>query len=106
MAQLFLQRFEYRAATKLEFDQAWAVALQTFARTGNWGGTEAGVRHVKTYGAAWGGYVLLEVDDAEAFGRYQLHHAMNYGHMADITFEALFDLDAALAQRVEEMRTT
>jgi len=46
------------------------------------------------------------VDDAEAFGRYQLHHAMNYGHMADITFEALFDLDAALARRVDEMRNT
>jgi hypothetical protein len=106
MTQLYLQRFEYRAATKSEFDQAWTVALQTFARTGNWGGAEAGIRHVKTYGTAWGGYVLLEVDDAEAFARYQLHHAMNYGHMADITFEALFDLDAALAQRVREIRTT
>jgi len=47
---------------------------------------------------------LIEVDDAEAFGRYQLHHGMTYGHMADITFEPLFDLDAALAQRVSEMR--
>ena len=28
MTQLYLQRFEYRAATKSEFDQAWAVALQ------------------------------------------------------------------------------
>jgi hypothetical protein len=45
MTQLYLQRFEYRAATKSEFDQTWAVALQTFARTGNWGGTEAGIRH-------------------------------------------------------------
>jgi hypothetical protein len=27
MTQLYLQRFEYRAATKSEFDQAWAVAL-------------------------------------------------------------------------------
>jgi hypothetical protein len=105
MTQLYLQRFEYRAATKSEFDHAWAVALQAFARTGNWGGAEAGIRHVKTYGTAWGGYVLIEVDDAEAFGRYQLHHAMNYGHMADITFEALFDLDAALVQRVGEVRT-
>jgi hypothetical protein len=102
----YLQRFEYRAATKSEFDQAWTVALQTFARTGNWGGAEAGIRYVKTYATAWGGYVLLEVDDAEAFGRYQLHHAMNYGHRADITFEGLFDLDAGLAQRVREIRTT
>jgi hypothetical protein len=106
MTQLYLQRFEYRAATKSEFDQVWDVAIQTFVKTGNWGGAEAGVRHVKTYGTAWGGYVLLEVDDAETFGRYQLHHAMNYGHMVDITFEALFDLDAAMAQRVGEMRKT
>lgn len=59
MAQLYLQRFEYRAATKSEFDQAWAIAIQTFARTGNWGGAETGVHHVKTYGTAWGGYVLI-----------------------------------------------
>lgn len=106
MAQLYLQRFEYRAATKSEFDQAWTIALQTFARTGNWGGAETGVRHIKTYGTAWGGYVLIEVDDADAFDRYQLHHAMSYGHMADITFEALFDLDAAMAHRVGEMKRT
>ena len=47
MAQLYLQRFEYRAATKPEFDQTWASALQTFAKTGNWGGAEAGIRHAK-----------------------------------------------------------
>ena len=45
--QLYLQRFEYRAAAKSEFDQAWAVALQTFARTGNWCGTE--LRGAATY---------------------------------------------------------
>jgi hypothetical protein len=50
MSQLYLQRFEYRAAAKSEFDQAWGTALQTFARTGNWGGAESGVRHIKTYG--------------------------------------------------------
>ena len=68
MSQLYLQRFEYRAAAKSEFDQAWAIALQTFARTGNYGGAEAGVRHIKSYGTAWGGYVLLEVDDAADAG--------------------------------------
>ena len=31
---------------------------------------------------------------------------MSYGHMADITFEALFDLDAALAHRVSELKRT
>ena len=65
---------------------------------------EAGVRHIKTYGTAWGGYVLLEVEDADAFARYQLHHAMSYGHMADITFEPIFDLDAALAPRIAEIK--
>jgi hypothetical protein len=105
MTQLYLQRFEYRATTKAQFDEAWAIALQTFAKTGNFGGTEAGVRHIKSYGTAWGGYVLLEVDDPDAFGRYQLHHAMNYGHMADISFEPLFDLDAALAPRMGNTKT-
>lgn len=104
MTQLYLQRFEYRAAEKAEFDQAWAIALQTFAKTGNFGGAETGVRHIKSYGTAWGGYVLLDVDDPVAFARYQLHHAMNYGHMANVTFEPLFDLDNALAARVQELK--
>jgi hypothetical protein len=105
MTQLYLQRFEYRAATKSQFDDAWAIALEIFAKTGNFGGAETGIRHIKSYGTAWGGYVLLEVDDADAFGRYQLHHAMNYGHMADITFEPVFDLDAALAPRTGNAKT-
>jgi hypothetical protein len=99
MTQLYLQRFEYRAATKSQFDEAWEIALETFAKTGNFGGAESGLRHIKSYGTAWGGYVLFEVDDADAFGRYQLHH------VADITFEPLFDLDAALAPRMADMRT-
>jgi hypothetical protein len=60
MSQLYLQRFEYRAATKSEFDQAWGIALQTFARTGNYGGAEAGVRHLKSYGTAWAGMCCLK----------------------------------------------
>jgi hypothetical protein len=105
MSQLYLQRFQYRAAAKSEFDQAWTIALQTFAKSGNWGGAEAGVRHLKSYGTAWGGYVLIEVDDPDAFARYQLHHSLNYGHMVQITFEPIFDLDAALEQRVRQART-
>ena len=50
MAQQYIQKFEYRSASESEFDQAWAVALQTLAKTGNWGGVEAGVRHIKTFG--------------------------------------------------------
>lgn len=46
------------------------------------GGVEEGVRHIKTYGTAWGGYALEDVDDSEAFARYQAHHNQNYGHMA------------------------
>jgi len=66
MGQLYFQRFEYRGApSKAEFDQAWGIALQTFAKSGNWGGVENGVRHIKTYGTAWGGYALLEVDDPQ-----------------------------------------
>jgi hypothetical protein len=68
MSQLYLQRFEYRGAiSKAEFDQAWGAALETFARSNNWGGAETGVRHVKTYGTAWGGYALIEVGDPAAF---------------------------------------
>jgi hypothetical protein len=104
MVQQYIQKFEYRSASKSEFDQAWAVALQTFAKTGNWGGVETGVRHVKTFGTAWGGYVLIEVDDFDAFARYQLHHGMNYGHMVHLTFEPVYDLDAALADRTNAMR--
>ena len=105
MSQLYFQRFEYRGAIgKAEFDQAWGAALETFARCGNWGGTEIGLRHVKTYATAWGGYALIEVDDPAAFARYQMHHVQNYAHMAQITFEPVFDLDAAFAERVREIR--
>jgi hypothetical protein len=41
-----MQKFEYRSASKSDFDQAWTVALQTFAQSGNWGGAETGVRHI------------------------------------------------------------
>jgi hypothetical protein len=104
MGQQYIQKFEYRSAAKPEFDHTWAVALQTFAKSGNWGGVEIGVRHLKSFGTAWGGYVLIEVDDSEAFARYQLHHGMNYGHMVHLTFEPVYDLDAALAGRVKEMK--
>jgi hypothetical protein len=105
MGQLYFQRFEYRGApSKTEFDQAWGIALQTFAKSGNWGGVENGVRHIKTYGTAWGGYALLEVDDPEEFARYQVHHIENYAHMVRITFEPVFDLDTAFAGRVSQIK--
>jgi hypothetical protein len=62
------------ALASLELDQAWAEAFKAFAQTGNWGGVDAGVTHHKTYGTGWGGLVLIEVEDPEAFGRYQAFH--------------------------------
>jgi hypothetical protein len=100
MGQLYIQRFEYRGAiSKTEFDQAWSGALQTLAKSGNWGGVEKGVRHLKNYGTGWGGYTLIEVDDPDAFARYQLHHVQNYSHLVHLTFDPVFDLDTAFAQK-------
>jgi hypothetical protein len=105
MGQLYMQKFEnLGAVSKTEFDQAWGVALQTFATTGNWGGVPKGVRHLKTYGTSWGGYVLIDVDDAEAFSRYQAHHYQSYGHIARVTFEPLTDADAMFAPMLADIR--
>lgn len=72
MGQVYLQRFVYRdGVSKSAIDEAWAEAFKTFARSGNWGGVDKGVTHRQTYGTGWGGYVLIEVEDPEAFGRYQ-----------------------------------
>ena len=101
MAQMYLHRFAYRdGVSKAELDQAWSEAFAAFARAGNWGGVEKGVTHHKTWGTAWGGYILLEVDDREAFARYQAHHLQTYGHVVHITFEPLYDMDAAFADAV------
>jgi hypothetical protein len=105
MGQLYIQRFEnWGPVNKGEFDQAWGVALQTFANSGNWGGVEKGVRHIKTYGTSWGGYALIEVDDPDAFARYQAHHYQNYGHMARVTFDPVMDMDAMFAPTLAELR--
>lgn len=105
MGQMYLQRFAYRdGAGRVEVDQAWAEAFKAFAKSGNWGGVESGVRHAGTYGTAWGGYVLIEVDDPEAFGRYQAHHNQTYGHAVVITFEPLYDLDKAAEEAIAALR--
>jgi hypothetical protein len=96
MGQLYFHKFVYRdGAAKAELDAAWAEAFKAFARSGNWGGVEEGVRHQQTYGTAWGGYALIDVEDPEAFGRYQLHCNATYGHVAHTTFEPVFDMDGA-----------
>ena len=94
MGQIYLQRFEYRGAIdKAAFDAAWAIANDAKAKTGNWGGVEKGVKHLHTFGTAFGGYALIEVEDPAALDQYQLFHTNNYSHMATITFEPLVDLD-------------
>ena len=105
MSQLYMQKFEnLSAASKSEFDQTWGVALATFAKSGTWGGVEKGVKHLGTYGTSWGGYVLIDVEDPAAFTRYQMHHYQNYGHIARVTFEPVFDMDAAFADTVRQMK--
>lgn len=105
MGQLYLQRFEYRGAIdKGAYDKAWAIANETMAKTGNWGGVKKGLTHVHRYATAWGGYALLEVDDPKALDEYQMFHTNNYAHMVSVTFEPLADLDAALAPTLAAIR--
>ena len=105
MGQMYLQRFAYRdGATRSEIDAAWMEGYKTFARSGNWGGVDSGVEHHRTYGTAWGGYVLIEVNDPEAFGRYQAHHNQTYASAVHITFEPLWDLDAASAETIDSLK--
>ena len=78
--------------------------FKAVARTGNWGDVEKGVTHKGTYGTAWGGYVLIEVNDPEAFGRYQAFHLQNYAHVVTLTFEPLWDMDSGFAETVNSLR--
>jgi hypothetical protein len=59
-----------------------------------------------SFGASPSGSFIdrIEVDDSEAFARYQAHHNQNYGHMARVTFEPLFNLDAVLAPKIKEIK--
>ena len=105
MGQLYMQRFAYRdGCTKSAIDEAWGNGFKAVARTGNWGDVEKGVTHKGTYGTAWGGYVLIEVDDPEAFGRYQAFRLQNYAHVVTLTFEPLWDMDSGFAETVNSLR--
>jgi hypothetical protein len=105
MGQTYLQRFEYRdGVTKPALDEAWGNAFKAFARTGNWGGVEEGVRHGRTYGTGWGGYVLIEADDPEAFGQYVAFHNETYGHVVTVTWEPLFDMDERFEETISALR--
>jgi hypothetical protein len=105
MGQMYLQRFAYRdGVIKSELDQAWAESFKTFAKTGNWGGVDKGVTHHQTYGTGWGGLVLIEVEDPDAFGRYQAYHNQTYGHVVHVTWEPLFDMDRAFEETIRNSR--
>ena len=105
MGQMYLQRFAYRDGVhKAELDQAWAEAFKTFAKTGNWGGVEKGVTHHQTYGTGWGGLVLIEVEDPDAFGHYQAYHNKTYGHVVQITWEPLFDMHREFEETIRNSR--
>jgi hypothetical protein len=105
MGQMYLQRFAYRdGVSKSELDTTWGEAFKTFAQSGNWGGVDKGVTHHKTYGTGWGGYILVEADDPDAFGRYVAHHNQTYGHVVNVTWEPLFDMDKAFEDVIGNLR--
>jgi hypothetical protein len=105
MGQMYLQRFVNRdGATKPALDEAWGEAFKVFAETGNWGGVDGGVTHHQTYGTGWGGLVLIEVEDPEAFGRYQAFHYQTYGVAVHVTWESLWDMDRAFEERIRELK--
>ena len=67
MGQVYLQRFCYaEGVTKAELDQAWGEAFKAFARSGNWGDVDSGVKHHQSYGTGWGGYALYLFADPSA----------------------------------------
>jgi len=105
MGQMYLQRFANRdGVSKSDLDQAWDEAFKAFAQTGNWGGVGAGVTHHQTYGTGWGGLVLSEVEDPEAFGRYQAFHNQTYGHVVQVTWEPLWDMDQAFEATIRDLK--
>jgi hypothetical protein len=105
MGQTYLQRFVHRdGITKSALDQAWDEAFKAFARTRNSGDVDGGVTHHLTYGTGWGGYVLIEVEDPDAFGRYQAFHNDKYGHVVHVTWEPLWDMDLAFEPTIRDLK--
>jgi len=48
--------------------------------------------------------VLIDVEDPEAFGRYQAHHNRTYGHAVHVTWEPLFDMDRTAEAAIRDLR--
>src|SRR5712692_11401002 len=105
MGQIYLQRFVYaEGVRKSELDEAWSEAFKAFARSGNWGDVQSGVKHHQSYGTGWGGYALIEIEDPDAFGRYQMIQNQTYGHVVHITFEPLWDMDVAFEPTISALK--
>jgi len=105
MSQLYMQRFEYRGGiARAELNTAWGIANEVMAKTGNWGGVEKGVKHLRGFGTTWGGYALLEVEDPQALVEYQLFHVNNYSHLVKVSIEPLVDVDVAFEPTYAEIR--
>lgn len=106
MGQLYLMRYEpYSAISKFELDKTWSSTVEAYAKTGNWGGVETGIRHIGAYGTAWGGYTLFEAETPEALAQYQLFYRDNCAHVARITIEPVIDLDVIMAPAVEQIKS-
>lgn len=50
MGQVYLHTYRYKGVLKSEVDHAWGAALEAFAKTGNYGNVESGVRPSETGG--------------------------------------------------------
>jgi hypothetical protein len=58
----------------------------------------------QTYGTGWRDLVLIEVKDPGAFGRYQAYHNQTYGHVVQITWEPLWDMDRSFEEIIQNAR--
>ena len=81
-----------KTLTRKPFDKCWDIANKAFKETGNWGNVRSGVKTRYALATTWGGYGLIEFEDAEAFNEYQMFHVQNYGHAFDITLNPVGDL--------------
>ena len=48
--------------------------------------------------------MLIEVEDPEAFWRYQAFHNQTCGHVVQITSEPLWDMDQAFEETIRDLK--
>lgn len=66
MGQVYLHTYRYKGVLKSEVDHAWGAALEAFAKTGNYGNVESGVRPSET-GVAFHMTIAFERGFARGF---------------------------------------